>query len=102
MLGEYHETGEWTDIAASGHVCQTLTKLADGEKIVPSRGGPLFCIRIIVNKRSPARTRLRWYRDPHFPPDGPPRPHDVAVLRRYVSGAAPLFEGDQPGLHVQR
>ena len=36
-------TGEWTDIAASGHVYkETLTKLADGEKIVPQRGGPLF------------------------------------------------------------
>lgn len=36
-------TGDWTDIEASGHVYkETLTKLADGEKIVLPRGGPLF------------------------------------------------------------
>jgi hypothetical protein len=36
-------TGEWTDIAARGHVYkEVLTKLADGEKVVPPRGGPLF------------------------------------------------------------
>jgi hypothetical protein len=36
-------TGEWTDIEASGHVYkETLTKLADGEKIVLPKGGPLF------------------------------------------------------------
>jgi hypothetical protein len=37
-------TGEWTDIDANGHVYkETLTKLADGEKIVlPHSGGPLF------------------------------------------------------------
>lgn len=36
-------TGEWTDIEASGHVYkETLTRLADGEKIVLPRGGPLF------------------------------------------------------------
>ena len=37
-------TGEWTDIDASGHVYkETLTKLADGEKIAwPQSGGPIF------------------------------------------------------------
>ena len=36
-------TGEWTDIGAVGRVYkETLTKLADGETIVPSRSGPLF------------------------------------------------------------
>ena len=36
-------TGEWTDIEASGHVYkETLTKLADGEKIALPKGGPLF------------------------------------------------------------
>lgn len=36
-------TGEWTDIEASGQVYkETLTRLADGEKIVLPRGGPLF------------------------------------------------------------
>jgi hypothetical protein len=36
-------TGEWTDIGAGGHVYkETLTKLADGEKIITPRGGPLF------------------------------------------------------------
>lgn len=36
-------TGEWTDIGAGGRVYkETLTKLADGEKIVTPRGGPLF------------------------------------------------------------
>lgn len=37
-------TGEWTDIEASGQVYkETLTRLADGEKIVlPRGGGPLF------------------------------------------------------------
>lgn len=37
-------TGEWTDVGASGHVYkETLTKLAEGEKIaLPQRGGPLF------------------------------------------------------------
>jgi hypothetical protein len=37
-------TGTWTDIDADGHVYkETLTRLADGEKVVlPQRGGPLF------------------------------------------------------------
>ena len=36
-------TGEWTDIEASGHrYKETLTKLAEGEKITMPRGGPLF------------------------------------------------------------
>jgi hypothetical protein len=36
-------SGEWTDIEASGHrYKETLTKLADGEKIVMPQGGPLF------------------------------------------------------------
>jgi hypothetical protein len=36
-------TGEWTDIGSSGHVYkETLTRLADGEKITPEKGGPLF------------------------------------------------------------
>ena len=36
-------TGQWTDIDASGHVYkETLTKLADGEKIALPQGGPLF------------------------------------------------------------
>jgi hypothetical protein len=35
--------GEWTDIDASGHVYkETLTKLADGEKIVLPESGPTF------------------------------------------------------------
>jgi hypothetical protein len=38
-----HMTGDWTDIESSGHVYkETLTRLADGEKIVLPRGGPLF------------------------------------------------------------
>ena len=38
-----HLTGEWTDIESSGHVYkETLTKLADGEKITSPKGGPLF------------------------------------------------------------
>lgn len=36
-------TGTWTDIEADGHVYkETLTKLADGEKVVLPRGGPVF------------------------------------------------------------
>lgn len=37
-------TGEWTDLEAKGQVYkETLTKLADGEKIVmPKGGGPVF------------------------------------------------------------
>ena len=36
-------TGKWTDISASGRVyTETLTKLADDEKIVMPRRGPLF------------------------------------------------------------
>ena len=36
-------TGEWTDIESTGHVYkETLTKLADGEKITLPKGGPLF------------------------------------------------------------
>jgi len=38
-----HLTGDWTDIEASGHVYkETLTKLAEGEKITLPTGGPLF------------------------------------------------------------
>ena len=38
-----HLTGDWTDIEASGHLYQeTLTKLADGERIALPKGGPLF------------------------------------------------------------
>ena len=37
-------SGEWTDMDASGHVYkETLTRLADGEKVVmPKGGGPVF------------------------------------------------------------
>jgi hypothetical protein len=36
-------TGEWTDIESSGSVYkETLTKLAEGEKISLPKGGPLF------------------------------------------------------------
>ena len=36
-------TGEWTDIESSGEVYkETLTKLADGERITLPTGGPLF------------------------------------------------------------
>jgi hypothetical protein len=36
-------TGEWTDIESSGFVYkETLTRLADGEKIALPKGGPLF------------------------------------------------------------
>jgi hypothetical protein len=36
-------TGEWTDIESSGFVYrETLTKLAEGEKITLPKGGPLF------------------------------------------------------------
>lgn len=36
-------TGDWTDLESNGHVYkETLTKLADGEKVVLPRGGPLF------------------------------------------------------------
>jgi hypothetical protein len=36
-------TGDWTDIEAGGQVYkETLTKLADGEKITLPKGGPLF------------------------------------------------------------
>ncbi len=37
-------SGEWTDLESSGHVYkETLTRLADGEKIVmPKGGGPVF------------------------------------------------------------
>ncbi len=36
-------TGDWTDIEAGGQVYkETLTKLAEGERITVPRGGPLF------------------------------------------------------------
>jgi hypothetical protein len=37
-------SGEWTDMDAAGHVYkETLTRLADGEKVVmPKGGGPVF------------------------------------------------------------
>ncbi len=37
-------SGEWTDMDASGHIYkETLTRLADGEKVVmPKVGGPVF------------------------------------------------------------
>jgi hypothetical protein len=36
-------TGDWTDIEAGGQVYkETLTKLAEGERIIVPRGGPLF------------------------------------------------------------
>jgi hypothetical protein len=38
-----HLTGTWTDIDASGHVYkETLTKLAEGQRITLPKGGPLF------------------------------------------------------------
>lgn len=36
-------TGTWTDIDAIGHVYkETLTRLADGEKVTMPKGGPVF------------------------------------------------------------
>ncbi len=44
LNGTKELTGEWTDLEAGGHVyTETLTKLADGEKVVmPKGGGPVF------------------------------------------------------------
>ncbi len=44
LNGNKELAGEWTDLEASGQVYkETLTRLADGEKIVmPKTGGPVF------------------------------------------------------------
>jgi hypothetical protein len=44
LNGTKEMTGEWTDLEAGGQVyTETLTRLADGEKIVmPRGGGPVF------------------------------------------------------------
>jgi hypothetical protein len=43
-LGSKELSGEWTDLEASGQVYkETLTRLAEGEKVVmPKTGGPVF------------------------------------------------------------
>jgi len=41
--GDKQLAGEWTDLEAKGHLYnETLTKLADGEKIVMPPRGPVF------------------------------------------------------------
>ena len=44
LTGNKELTGEWTDLEASGQVYkETLTRLADGEKVVmPKAAGPVF------------------------------------------------------------